>query len=239
MAEIMLKAKKRTIFGKRLTRERREGQLPAIVYGKAVASQPLFLAREEFAKVFSRAGANTIVKLEIEDPESGKKETRSVLIHDVTREPVTGKPIHADFYQIRTDEKVRVAVPLVFSGESAAVKTEGGILVKAMQEIKVEAFPPHLPHELTVDISSLNTFEDKIYVKNLAVPENVTVISDPGAIVALVQPPRSEEELKALTEKPVEAVEEVKVETEEKKAEAAAEVQAEAPAPQQPKPANG
>lgn len=219
MADLVLRAEKRSIFGKKLGRERRTGKLPAILYGHGIQNVPLFLSQAEFQKVFSRAGENTIVKVEIKDPETQSTDVRPALIHDVSRGPVSGKPLHTDLYQIRTDEKVRVAVPLVFTGESPAVKSEGGILVKTMQELEVEAFPQHLPPEIQIDISGLKSFEDKIYVKDLKIPAGLTILADQGATVALVQPPRSEEELKALEEKPVEAVEEVKVEVEEKKVE--------------------
>ncbi|MBI1975202.1 MAG: 50S ribosomal protein L25 [Parcubacteria group bacterium] len=225
MTDLILRAERRTIFGKRLDRVRKEGKLPAILYGRGIDNVPLFLAQEDFVKIFAEAGENTVVKLEIRDPDGAEVDARPSLIHDVKRDPVSGVPIHADFYQIRTDEKVRVSVPLVVVGESPAVKHEGGILVRALQEIEVEAFPQNLPREILVDISALKSFEDKIAVKDLAIPQDVAIELDSEAIVALVQQPRSEEELKALGEKPVEAVEEVKVEAEEKKKEAEAEAE--------------
>jgi len=136
--------------------------------------------------------------------------------------------MHVDFYQVRMDEAVRVAVPLEFVGSSSAIVTMGGILVKALQELEIESLPGAIPETIKVDISSLKTFEDNIYVRDLKVPSGVKVLADENTPVASVQPPRSEEELKALEEKPVAEVREVIVETEEKKKEREAAASAEA-----------
>jgi large subunit ribosomal protein L25 len=124
-----------------------------------------------------------------------------------------------DFYQVRLDEKVKVTVPLVFAGESPAVKNEGGVLVKSLQELEIEALPTNIPEEITVDISSLETFGDSIYVRDLAIPANVEVVTAGDSAVASVQPPRTEEELKALEEAPVAGAAEVITEAEAKKKE--------------------
>lgn len=241
MADYAITAEKRTIFGKQLRRERKRGKIPAILYGHGVENVPLFLGERDFLHVLERAGKNTIVKLSFVDAPGKDADIRNVLIHDVDYDALAGKPLHVDLYQVRMGEKVRVLVPLLFVGESPAVEVSGGVLVKAMQSLPVEALPHNLPHEISVDISPLHTFEDTIYVKDLSIPEGVTVLVDAETPVASVAPPRSEEELKALEEKVEEKLEEVKVEVEEKRLEAEAReaeepaAAAEAPKPQAPK----
>jgi large subunit ribosomal protein L25 len=218
MPDYTLLAEKRTIFGKQLNRIRKNGQVPAILYGHKIENQPLLVEEGNFTHVFRSAGRNTIIKVEIEDLSSGKKDVRNALIHDVSFDPLTSKPIHIDLYQVRMDEKVRVEVPLVFVGEAPAVKIGGGVLVRATQSVAVEALPDKLPHEIKVDVSDLKTFEDTIYIKDLAFPAGVEILAEPETPVASVAPPRTEAELEALEEKVEVLPEGVKVETEEKRA---------------------
>ena len=118
-------------------------------------------------------------------------------------------------------------IPLVFKGEAAAVKSEGGVLVKNIYKMEIEALPKDLPHEITVDISKLATFSDVITVADLHVPSGVKVFLDPKEVVAKVIPPRTTEELESLEKAAEMKVDEVKVETEEKKKERDAEKLAE------------
>lgn len=222
MPELVLEALKRSVSGKKLAAERKKGFLPAILYGRGIENMPLFLDFRAFEQIFEQAGENTLIKLELKD-EGKVLDTRNVLIYDVARDYLTGKPIHVDLYQVRMDKEVRVAVPLNFSGVSPAVVRDGGILVKAMQEIEVEALPQYLPHEITVDLSRLEALNSTLYVRDIAIPPHVKVLVDPDTPIVSVEPPRSEEELEALKEAVVEKVEEVKVVGEEKREKEAAE----------------
>ncbi len=124
-------------------------------------------------------------------------------------------------------EKVSAEVALVFTGESPAVKEQGGILVKTLDHLRVEGLPGDLVSEVSVDLAVLKNFEDRILVGGLSVPSGLTVLDAKDEVVALVEPPRSEEELAALSEKVEEKVEEVGVVEKEKPEE---EVTAETPA---------
>lgn len=230
MAEkITLAATKRAVLGKAVRKLRRAGSVPAVLYGRGIKNVSLEVPAGDFERALDAAGENALLELSITDGEV--RDSRNVLIHDVSRDPLTGKPVHVDFYQVRMDEAVRVGVPIVFIGESPAVKNEGGILVKSLQELEVETMPGNIPDSFEADISRLATFEDNLYVKDLAVPAGVKVLMDSETPVASVQPPRTEEELKALEEKPAEAPAEVATEAEEKRAEAAKEKEAEAEQP--------
>ncbi len=212
-----LKAKPRTELGKKTNAIRRAGFLPAVIYGEGVPSQSIAVLYKDFEKVYKEAGESTLVKLDVD----GK--SYNVLIHDITHHPLKGTSLHADFYAVRMDKEIRTKVLVVFVGESPAVKSEGGILVKVLKEIEVEALPQNLPHELKADLSRLDTIQSRLLVKDIPLPEGVKVHVDPEEVVALVEPPRTDEELATELEvKPAEGVVEVVTEQEVKRAERAA-----------------
>ena len=224
MTALELKSKKREVFGKKLKTLRKQGLVPAVVYGGREGSVPLILELKEFKKVLKNAGETTLVKLFIDDenfsakggPASGWK---NVLIHDSSRDPVTDEVRHVDFYEVKMDEKIITKVPLVFIGSSPAVTDLGGVLVKAMQELQIRALPADLPHEIEVDISSLKTLEDSILVTDIKLPKNIEILENTAFSVASVVPPRTDEEIEALSGQIEEKIEDVTVETEEKTAE--------------------
>jgi len=215
----MTKLKAHTRENKNVKQIRVQGGIPAVLYGHKIKNVNLTLDARAFPKLYKEAGASTVLDLHI-DGESGE---RNVIIHDVSYEPVAGSILHVDLYEVKKGEKVKVSIPLVFVGESNAVKADGGVLVKNIYKIEIEAFPKDLPHEITVDIAKLATFDDVITLGDLPVAAGVHVHGDQKEVVAKVMPPRTTEELEAL-EKAVELkVEDVKVETEEKKKERDAE----------------
>lgn len=207
-----LKAQPREILGKKVKKLRQTGYIPAILYGHKIKSQPLSVEQKDFQCIFSQTGETSILSLAVGD----KK--HNVLIHDLARDPVTQNILHIDFYEVRMDETLKAKIPLIFTGESLAVKSEDGVLVKAVQEIEVEALPKNLPKEISVDISALSTFEDKIQIKDLKVAPSIKILAEPDEVVASVVPPRSEKELEEMAAKPIEEVGEVKVVGEEEKA---------------------
>ncbi|MDO8443481.1 MAG: 50S ribosomal protein L25 [Candidatus Azambacteria bacterium] len=210
MTTLELKSEKRTLLGKKVKSLRRDGILPAVVYGGKEGTTPIELNRKDFGKVLKVAGETTLVKLFV-----GEK-VKNVLIHDIDRDAVTEEIRHVDFYEVNMDEKITTKVPLVFVGEAPAVSDLSGILVKAMQELEIRALPADLPHQIEVDISQLKTFNDNILVRDIKLPNNVETIEHEETSVAVVTPPRTEEELEALKGTVEEKVEEVAVETEEK-----------------------
>lgn len=196
---------------------RREGLIPAILYGHKVANVELAISKNDFNKIYQEVGENTMIELDFDSGQ--KKEKRPVLVTEVQYDNLANEPIHIDFYQVRLDEKIVAEVPVHFIGEAPAVKALGGILVKSIHEIKVEALPQDLPHDFEVDLSKLENFESSIYIRDLLIPQGAKVLLPLEAVVVSVTPPRSEEEIAATKEEVAEKVEEVKVETEEKKAE--------------------
>lgn len=205
-----LTVKTREKFGKAVKSLRREGFIPAELYGHGVANLHLSVPAKDFSKIFREAGRNTVVNLLID------KEKRPAIVHDVGRDYLTGEIAHVDFLEVRMDEKIKARIPLEFLGEAPAVKEKGGILNKSTAEIEVEALPADLPHRLSVNVSVLDDLNKSIYVKDIKVPQGVDVLVPGETVIVTVTPPKEEKE-----ETPAE-VAEVKVETEEKKAERAA-----------------
>ena len=197
-----IQTENREVFGKKLEPFRKKGKLPAVLYGPKEKTRPIFISLKDFKKLWNEAGESTVIQLNLGDI---KKE---VLIQDVAMDPVKGEPVHVDFYAVQMDKPIQASVSLVFGGISPAVKNLGGILVKVMHEIEVEALPKNLPHELSVDISILVNFEDKISAKAVILPQGVKLISNPDETIALIEAPR-EEESPAAEEKI--AFEEIKV----------------------------
>lgn len=196
---------------------RKQGSIPAVLYGPALSSRSLSVGEKEFEKVYHEAGFSSLVNLETEG------NILPVLIHEVQRDPVSSKVIHIDFYQPPLDKKIEIIVPIVFEGDAPAVKDFGGTLLKNIQEVRVLALPQNLPHELRVEVSGLTTLEDKILVKDLPKGEGVEILARLEDIVAQVVPPEKVEEELAL---PVEEkVEDVKIVEKPKKEEAAQEAQ--------------
>lgn len=198
----LIEASPREIKGKAVRTLRGQGQLPAVLYGHNVAAQSLAVPASSFNKVFKEAGESTIVKLKVNG-----SEPVNVLIQDVQRHNTLDQITHVDFYQVNMNEKLKAKVPLVFVGESQAVKAQGGTLVHVFSEVEVESLPADLPHEIQVDISGLNAFEDVVRIKDLNVDHSKVkiLVDDPELVVASIQRPRTEEELKELSEAPVAA----------------------------------
>lgn len=184
---ITLKVNERTEKGKKLQKLRKNGVIPAIVYGPKESSVALSLDAKEFEKIFKEAGESSVLIL------SGAGDDKEVLIHDVSYDSLKGHIEHVDFYAIEKGKEVTVAVPLEFIGEAPAVKL-GGSLTKALHEIEVTCKPAKLPHEIKVDVSVLNTFEDHIRVKDLDIPDGVKVENDPEDTVAVVTETKEESE---------------------------------------------
>jgi large subunit ribosomal protein L25 len=197
MAQITINATKREVSGKSVNKIRKDGKIPAVLYGHKVDNQSLELSATDFMKAFRQAGESTIVTLSVD----GK--ATPVLIHDVQNHYLTDQPIHIDFYAVNMTEKLTATVPLHFVGESQAVKALGGTSAKNLSEVEVECLPADLPSHIEVDISVLNTFEDAIRVSDLKVSDKVEIKAAPEELVIQVTPPRSEEEMKAMDEKPV------------------------------------
>src|SRR3989344_5317033 len=193
-------ALKRDILGKKTRNLRKQGFLPAVVYGGGKSAQPITIKESEFLKLWKSAGESTIIELDI------GKEKKNVLIHEVDIDPIKDNPIHVDFYTVDMAKKIHVDVALEFIGESDAVKA-GGILVKVLHAIKVEALLNDLPHSISVDISQLKIAGDSIIVDAVKIPKGVKILDNPEETVAMVEALRAEEEVKVEEAPSLESIE--------------------------------
>lgn len=218
MDKVLLEARTRSERGKKVNKGRREGFVPAVVYGRGVNSTGLWVSALDLKRLLKSSGESTIINLTIDG-----KDNRNVLIHEIQRSGVGNKFMHIDFFQVRMDEKIETEVELVFIGESKAVKELGGVLVKNIDKILIKCLPADLPSHIDVDISAINAFEDHIAIKDLKVSAKIEIEIDPETIVVIVAPQRSEEDLAKLEEKidadvtKVEGVVKSETSTEEKK----------------------
>jgi len=225
---LTLAARTRAELGRDVGELRQNGEVPAVLYGPGIKNMNLAVDAREFAKLFREAGKSSLVSLKVD----GEKDSFRILVNDIETDPVSGNIIHADLYQPDLTKEIEAQVPLVFEGDSLAVKDLGGTLVKNISQISVKSLPADLPREIKVDISKLRTFEDTILVKDLAVGDKVQLLKNPDEIVALATPAvKIEEEL----EKPIEEKVEDVGQVEKKEKDVVTEEEAEGKAPAKPK----
>jgi large subunit ribosomal protein L25 len=210
-----LVAQRRVILGKKVAGLRRDGILPAVVYGHGHDSESIQVDARAFDDLRRHHGRNTLLDLTID---GGK--ARPVLVHQIAEHPVKRRAVHVDFYLVTMTEEMTVDVRVVAIGESFAVEKLGATLLHQLDGVKVRALPADLPQTLEADISPLVGYDDVIHAGDLPLPPTVTLITDPGEIVLRVQPPRVEEvpevpEVEAEEGAEVEAEEGAEAETEE------------------------
>ncbi len=172
-----LSAEKRVVLGKKVKKLRREGILPANVYGQSHKSIAIQMPIKDFSPVFKKAGETGLVDLSFE------KETLPVLIHSVQREPRSQAVIHVDFLVVNLKEKITTKVPVVAIGESLAVKDKLGILISVLSELEIEALPADLPEKIEVSVEGLTTVGDHILVSDIKGDSSFTITADPAQVV--------------------------------------------------------
>ncbi|HVR89444.1 MAG TPA: 50S ribosomal protein L25 [Candidatus Limnocylindria bacterium] len=198
-----LDVRPRTILGKKVGAMRREGRLPAVIFGKHEDSLPIETDARAFQLGYRRWGQTTLLSLTGLD--GGEV---PVLIHDVSREPRTGSLLHVDFARVSLTEKTHAEVPLHFGSDAPAVKTHGHVLVHALDHLRIEALPQDIPHRIEVDLSKVEEIDDAVYVRDLVVDATtVRVLNDPDELVAKAVAARVEEEVKPVVPAEGEAAE--------------------------------
>ncbi len=196
MEKVTLAAKARAERGRKVNAGRKEGLVPAVVYGNKVDSTSLWVTAIDVKRLIKKSGESTIIELVIDT-----KDKRNVLIQDIQKDALMGQYTHIDFFQVNMDEKIENEVELVFIGESKAMKEMGGILVKNIDKLLVKCLPADLPSHIDVDISAIDAFETHLTVKDLKISSKIELSIDPDTVIALVAPQRSEEDLAGLEEK--------------------------------------
>jgi large subunit ribosomal protein L25 len=200
MEEVLLQASKRDVVGKQVKTLRREGVLPAIVYGRGISSIPISLNAHKANQILSAITSSSLIDLEID----GEKHT--TLVREKQRDPVTGIVLHIDFYEVSMTEKLQASVMLEFQGESPAVKESMGVLVSVLESLEIECLPQDLPKQIFADLSTLEEIGDSLYVRDITLPPNIELITDIDGLVVVISAPAVEE---------IEEVEEVEITEEE------------------------
>ncbi len=192
-----LAAETRELLGKKVRRLRREGILPATIYGYNVQPQSIQLKAHEFAGVLKSSGRTQLIDLVIDG-----KRARPVFVKQTTVNAKRNMIEHVEFYQANLTQKMHASVQLQFEGESQAVR-EGGIFLPVLDHVEIEALPDAVPHDIPVDISVIAEINGQIHASELEMPEGVVLITPGDEIICKVNPPVAEE----VVEEAVEATE--------------------------------
>jgi len=192
---LTIKAEKRDASGKNVARRiRREGNVPAILYGPDVENVPLALSKRDIFDILkTETGANTIFHVAFE------KDKLEVMIKDYQQDVTTDELLHVDLFRISMEQEIRVSVPIVLTGDAVGVKAEGGFVESATREVEVECLPKDIPENIEVDISALH-LNQSLKIEDLALVEGVKVLSDPQAMIVLIQAPSVEEVVEEVPE---------------------------------------
>ncbi|MBM3183500.1 MAG: 50S ribosomal protein L25 [Chloroflexi bacterium] len=221
MKGLELEVAKRTVTGKKARFLRREGIVPGNVYGRGIDSMSIQADAKTLKHLLAHAGQTDLISLKV----AGAKAPTKVLVREVQRNPINDELLHVEFYQVRMTEKIKADVPLVFVGEAPVLrKIKNSSLIHIMDSIHIEALPDDLPHNLEVDVSTLEEIDHVIHVKNIPLSKGVTLLSDEEQLVVkVVEARKVEEEVEAI---PAEAAE-VEVVGKEREAEGEGEEEAE------------
>ncbi len=211
MDRLSLKADERTVTGKAVKRLRRDGFIPANVYGKKIESESVLVKVEDFRKVFAQSGETGLIDLKI-----GDEKTKPVLVRDLQFDARRGELLHVDFYQVNLKQKVKVYVPVVLIGdEPESVHLGETVVLNPLSDIEIEALPADLLDKLEVDISTLKEIDDSILVSDLKIDaEKITVVTAPEEVVAKLAPAVTQEMQELLEEQDAEAAASAEGETE-------------------------
>ncbi len=199
MDEVIIKANHRQVVGKKVKVLRRDGILPAVVYGQKIESIPISLDMREASRILERISPSALVVVDVDG------EQHYTLVRDKQRNPIRGSILHVDFQAVSLDETVRADLNIKIVGEAPAVETYLGIVVPSLEQLSIECLPKDLPDNIEVDIFGLNEIGDSLLVRDLIAPNGVEILSDPEDVVVVVIAQAAEEEVE---EEEVEIVEE-------------------------------
>ena len=194
MATASLSASARTGTGKGVARSlRRDGRVPAVIYGHARASQALSVDARELSRLLDRVSAETtVIELAVDGTMS------RTLIRDIQRHPVQRAIIHVDFQELVAGELVTVNIPIVITGTSIGVRLSAGILTQVTQELECRVDPANIPSRIEVDVTNINV-GGSVHVSDLTIPAGVEVLNGGGDTVLTVSASKASDEGTAAT----------------------------------------
>jgi len=188
MEKVVIPAEKRDVVGKKVKTLRREGKLPAVIYGYGIDPISISLDAHSSSRTLARASSSTLITIELE----GKQ--YPTLVREKQLDFIRNSLIHVDFLAVSMTEKITANVGIHVVGEAPAVKEFGAILVTALTELEVECLPADLPENFTVDVSGLTEISSGVYVKDITPPPNVEILTDPEEVIVVATAQAAEEE---------------------------------------------
>lgn len=180
MKRYKLAVEKRKVIGKKVKKLRKEGLLPANLYGKGVKSLSVQVPYKDFEKVYKEAGVTGIVDVSVGG------EIRPSLIHNVQQDYYKHTLLHADFFQVNLKEKVKTMVKIITVGEPKAVSEKLGLLMQTLNEVEIEALPTDLPDKIEVNVDPLAVLDAQITVGEIKAPAGVAILTDPSQVIAKI-----------------------------------------------------
>ncbi len=211
--QVELIAEKRTVLGKQVKQLRRQGWVPGVMYGRGFDPVPLQFEERGLRQVLSQTGGSQLIGIKVR----GQKQPETALVRDVQRDPIKGKLLHVDFYRVMMTERLTAEVPLVIVGESPVLEQKEGILLYGISAVEVECLPGDLVDAIEVDLADLTEVDQALYLRDLAVPAGMEILTSLDEMIVHVIPLVEEEE----EEEVLPEAEEVEVITEAQAAEAA------------------
>ncbi len=187
MEKVVLQAERRSVIGKQVNSLRREGKLPAVIYGHNFEPTPIVMDLKETTKALSGLTSSSLVTLVLDGKEHAS------LVRDRQRDYIHNRLIHVDFQVVSLTEKIRAKVNVEITGISPAVKDFNGVVLTGLDEVEVECLPQYLPERLIVDISPLKRIGDGIYVRDISFNENVEILEDSDEMIVMVTASTEEE----------------------------------------------
>ena len=189
MEKVVLKATKRDVTGKQVRAMRRDGKLPAVIYGRRTEPISISLDAHNASLILGRLTSSSLVTIELDGTEY------STLVREKQRDYIKNRLLHVDFMAVSLDEKITASVRLNYIGVSVAVKDYNAVLVHNLDELQVECLPGDLPQQIDLDISVLDRPGESIRVKDVSVSDKVRILDDPETTVAVATFAKVEEEV--------------------------------------------
>lgn len=188
MEKVVLKATRRTVTGKHVSTLRRQGLLPAVLYGHGTEPIAISLDAHSTSLILAGLSSSTLVNIDLDG------QVKAALVREKQRHPVKRNLIHVDFHVVSMTEKLRTKVSIVLDGIAPAVKDFNGVVVSSITEIEVEALPGNLPEHILVDISGLAAIGDALHVSDLKLGKGVEIFADPEEVVVVIAGTKEEVE---------------------------------------------
>lgn len=182
MEQIELAVNNRKVLGKKVRFLRRQGITPVHLFGHGIESLTLQCDTDRLRRVLAEAGKTRLVSLKLDN----EKSPRSAVIREIQREPLTGRLLHIDFYQVQMAEQVKVEVPVVLVGEAPVLKSKENMLVQELNALTVECLPAEIPASVEIDLTLLTEPEQAVRVKDIELGKDITVLNDPERVLVRI-----------------------------------------------------